>query len=262
LEPGLGKAKTGRLWVYLRDERPWGSTAPPAVIYRYAPDRKGERPREHLTNFTGHLHADGYAGFCELYEAKNGKPPSVAEVACWAHVRRKFYDINVATKAPLAVEAMTRIGKLFEIESKIMGQVPDQRRIVRVAEALPLLDDLAHFLDASLAKISGKSELAKAIRYARSRWEALIRYTADGHLEISNNAAERAIRPLALGRKNWLFAGSDEGGKTAAAIYTLTETAKLNGLDPEAYLRDILGRIADHPVNKIGALLPWNLNEA
>jgi transposase len=262
LEPGLGKAKTGRLWVYLRDERPWGSTAPPAVIYRYAPDRKGERPREHLTNFTGHLHADGYAGFGELYEAKNGKPPSVAEVACWAHVRRKFYDINVATKAPLAVEAMTRIGKLFEIESKIMGQVPDQRRIVRAAEALPLLDDLAHFLDASLAKISGKSELAKAIRYARSRWEALIRYTADGHLEISNNAAERAIRPLALGRKNWLFAGSDEGGKTAAAIYTLTETAKLNGLDPEAYLRDILGRIADHPVNKIGALLPWNLNEA
>lgn len=259
LEPGLGKAKTGRLWVYLRDERSWGSTAPPAVVYRYAPDRKGERPREHLKGFTGHLHADGYAGFGELYEAKDGKPPAIFEVACWAHVRRKFYDIHTATKAPLAFDAMTRIGQLFEIESRIMGQSPAQRQDVRVAEALPLLDDLAHFLDEALYKISGKSELAKAIRYARNRWESLIRYASDGHLEISNNAAERAIRPLALGRKNWLFAGSDEGGRTAATIYTLTESAKLNGLDPEAYLRDILGRIVDHPVNKIGALLPWNI---
>ncbi|MDK9723225.1 MAG: IS66 family transposase, partial [Rhodospirillales bacterium] len=159
LEPGLGKTKTGRLWVYLRDERPWGSTAPPAVVYRYAPDRKGERPREHLANFTGHLHADGYAGFGELYEAKGAKPPSIAEVACWAHVRRKFYDIHVATRAPLAADAIARIGQLFEIESRIMGQAPDQRQAARSAEAAPLLNDLACFLDASLVKISGKSEL-------------------------------------------------------------------------------------------------------
>ncbi|BAE52124.1 Transposase and inactivated derivative [Paramagnetospirillum magneticum AMB-1] len=259
LAPGIGKTKTGRLWAYLRDERPWDGPAPPAVAYRYSPDRKGERPQKHLAGFRGHLHADGYAGFGELYLAKEGKPPPVTEVACWAHVRRKFHDVHVATTAPIAAEALERIGRLFAVERAIVGIPPDQRRAIRQVEACPIMGDLAGYLDASLTRISGKSELAAAIRYARSRWSALTRYLDDGHLEISNNAAERAMRPLALGRKNWLFAGSDAGGDRAAAIYTLTETAKLNGLDPEAYLRDVLTRIADHPVNRIADLLPWNI---
>lgn len=259
LEPGRGKTKTGRLWVYLRDERPWGGQAPPAVVYRYSPDRKGEHPRDHLGTFRGDLHADGYAGFGELYLAKDGQPPPVGEVACWAHVRRKFHDVHVAAKAPIAEEALQRIGALFAVEREIHGLPPDERRRVRQARSGLALVDLAAFLDGALVRLSGKSELAGAIRYARSRWPALSRYVDDGHLEISNNAAERAIRPLALGRKNWLFAGSDAGGERAATVYTLIETARLNGLDPEAYLRDVLGRIAEHPVNRIAALLPWSL---
>lgn len=259
LEPGRGKTRTGRLWVYLRDERPWGGQAPPAVVYRYSPDRKGEHPRDHLGTFRGDLHADGYAGFAELYQAKDGQPPPVSEVACWAHVRRKFHDVHVATTAPVAEEALQRIGALFAVEREIHGLPPDERRRVRQAQSQPVLDDLAGFLDGALGRLSGKSELAGAIRYARSRWPALTRYVDDGHLEIGNNAAERAIRPLALGRKNWLFAGSDAGGERAAAVYTLIETARLNGLDPEAYLRDILGCIAEHPVNRVAALLPWSL---
>ena len=183
----------------------------------------------------------------------------MTEVACWAHVRRKFYDIHVATNAPIAGEALQRIGQLFDIERAAMGRPADERRRIRQRTARPVIDDLAAFLDASLATISGRSELAGAIRYARSRWTALTRYLDDGRLEISNNAAERAIRPLALGRKNYMFAGSDAGGERAAAAYTLIETAKLNGLDPEAYLRDVLGRIADHPINRIAELLPWNI---
>jgi len=256
LAPGTGKTKTGRLWVYLRDERPYGGRAPPAVVYRYSPDRKGEHPRAHLKGFRGFLQADGYAGFGPLYE---GEAAAVTEVACWAHARRKIYDVHVATGAPIAHEALHRIGALFDIEREVYGRVPNDRRTVRQDKARPVIDDLAAFFDASLRKLSGKSELAVAIRYARSRWEALTRYLDDGRLEISNNAAERSIRPLALGRKNYLFAGSDAGGVRAAAIYTLVETAKLNGLDPEAYLRDVLGRIADHSINRIGDLLPWNL---
>jgi hypothetical protein len=183
----------------------------------------------------------------------------VTEVACWAHVRRKFHDIHIATSAPIATEALQRIGQLFDIERAAMGRPPDERRRIRQSSARPVIDDLAAFLDASRATISGRSELAGAIRYGRSRWPALTRYLDDGRLEISNNAAERSIRPLALGRKNYLFAGSDIGGERAAAAYTLIETAKLNGLDPEAYLRDILGRIADHPINRIAELLPWNV---
>jgi transposase len=261
LAPGAGKTKTGRLWVYLRDERPHAGPAPPAVIYRYSADRKGEHPRRHLARFRGFLHADGYAGFGPLYQAGGGKPANVAEVFCWAHVRRKFHDLHL-TGSPLAKEALDRIGRLFDIERAAHGLPPDMRRRIRQSRAVPLIEELTGFLDATLRKLSGKSELAGAIRYARSRWKALTRYLTDGRLEISNNAAERAIRPLALGRKNWIFAGSDSGGERAAAIYTLIETAKLNGLDPEAYLRDVLGRIADHPINRIAELLPWNIDFA
>jgi transposase len=259
LAPGTGKTKTGRLWVYLRDERPYAGEAPPAVVYRYSPDRKGEHPRAQLAKFRGFLQADGYSGFGPLYETANGQSATVTEVACWAHVRRKFYDIHVATSAPIAGDALVRIGQLFDIERAAMGRSPQERVRIRQSSARPVIDNLAAFFDASLARISGKSELAGAIRYARSRWSALTRYLDDGRLEISNNAAERAIRPLALGRKNYLFAGSDAGGERAAAAYTLIETAKLNGLDPEAYLRDVLRRIADHHINRIGELLPWNI---
>lgn len=262
LAPGAGKTKTGRLWVYLRDERPHAGPAPPAVIYRYSPDRKGEHPRRHLARFRGFLHADGYAGFGPLYQSGgDGKPASVTEVACWAHVRRKFHDLHLAG-SPLAKEALDRIGRLFDIERVAQGLPPDTRRRIRQSRTVPLIEELAAFLDATLPRLSSKSELAVTIRYARSRWEALTGYLNDGRLEISNNAAERAIRPLALGRKNWMFAGSDAGGERAAAVYTLIETAKLNGLDPEAYLRDVLGRIADHPINRIAELLPWNIDAA
>jgi transposase len=262
LAPGAGKTKTGRLWVYLRDERPHAGPAPPAVIYRYSPDRKGEHPRRHLARFRGFLHADGYAGFGPLYQSSgDGKPASVTEVACWAHVRRKFHDLHLAG-SPLAKEALDRIGRLFDIERVAQGLPPDTRRRIRQSRTVPLIEELAAFLDTTLPKLSGKSELAVTIRYARSRWAALTGYLNDGRLEISNNAAERAIRPLALGRKNWMFAGSDAGGERAAAVYTLIETAKLNGLDPEAYLRYVLERIAEHPINRVDQLLPWHVGLA
>jgi transposase len=220
-----GKTKTGRLWVYLRDERPYGGASPPAVVYRYSPDRRGEHPRAQLARFHGFLQADGYSGFGPLYETAKGKSATVTEVACWAHVRRKFYDIHVATNAPIAGEALARIGQLFDIERAAMGRSPQERVCIRQNAARHVIDELAAFFDTSLSRISGKSELAGAIRYARSRWVALTRYLDDGRLEISNNAAERAIRPLVLGRKNYLFAGSDAGGERAAAAYTLIETA-------------------------------------
>ena len=259
LAPGTGQTRTGRLWVYLRDERPHGGADPPAALYRYSPDRKSGHPRSHLAGFRGFLQADGYSGFGPLYKAADGRDAVVTEVACWAHARRYFHDIHVTSKAPLATDALERIGRLFDVERAIDGLAPAERQRIRQARARPLVDDLAAFFDATLPRLSAKSDLAGAIRYARTRWPALTRYLDDGSLEISNNAAERAIRPLALGRKNYLFAGSDSGGDRAAAIYTLVETAKLNGLDPEAYLRDILGRIADHPSKRIGELLPWNV---
>jgi transposase len=259
LAPGNGKTKTGRLWIYLRDERPHAGPAPPAVLYRYTPDRKGERCREHLASFSGHLHADGYAGFAELYESAAGRPAHVTEVACWAHVRRKFFDVHKANGSPIAHEALERVGALFDIERTIVGKSPEQRRTVRQSLAKQKLDKLAEWLDQQLKLLSGKSELAGAIRYARSRWDALTAYVDDGRLEISNNAAENAIRPITLGRKNWLFAGSDAGGDRAAIFYTLIRSAKLNRLEPEAWLRDVLSRIGEHPINRLDELLPWNM---
>jgi transposase len=254
LQPGRGTTKTGRLWTYVRDDRPAGETAPPAVWFQYSPDRKAVRPAEHLKHFAGTLQADGYAGFDSLYATGR-----IIEAACWAHVRRKFYDIHQASASPLAAQAIAQIGTLYEIEREIRGKPPDERRAVRQARAGPLLDDLRQWLQASLSTVSSKSAIAGAIKYALTRWTALTRYVDDGRIDVDNNAAERAIRDVALGRKNWLFAGSDAGGERAAAIYSLLGTAKLNGLDPERYLRAVLERIADHPINRIEELLPWHL---
>ena len=251
--PGRGTTKQGRLWTYVRDDRPAASPDPPAVLFRYSPDRKGERPKAHLAPFTGVLQADAYAGFDRLYGER------IQEAACWAHVRRKFYEIHVAHASPIAAEALDRIGRLYGIEAEIRGRLPDERAAVRQARAGAELEALHAWLHTIVAKLSKKSELALAIRYALSRWNALTRYRDDGRLEIDNNAAERALRAVALGRKNWLFAGSDEGGERAAAIYSLLGTAKLNDLDPEAYLRYVLERIAEHPINRIEELLPWSV---
>ena len=193
---------------------------------------------------------------------QTGAPAPLTEVACWAHARRKIYDVHVETKSPAAAQALEMIARLFAIEADIKGRPPAERVAARRARATPILAELRAFLDATMAKISGKSSLAGAIRYAVSRWTALTRYIDDGRLEMSNNAAERAIRPLALGRKNYLFAGSDEGGRRAAIMYTLIETARLNDLDPEAWLADVIGRIADHPINRVDELLPWKWTAA
>ncbi|PZO00979.1 MAG: IS66 family transposase [Hyphomicrobiales bacterium] len=259
LDPGRGRTKTGRLWAAVRDERPYGSTAPPAAFYLYSPDRSAVHAHVLLAGCKGHLHADGYSGFGRLYEsdASSGAPPPLIEVACWAHARRKIYDIHIATQSPAAEEALGLIRDLFAIEADIRGRSPNERATVRQRRSAPVLAELRAVLDATLARISGKSEFAKAIRYATSRWAALTRFLDDGRLEISNNAAERAIRPLTLGRKNYLFAGSDAGGKRAAILYTLIETARFNGIDPEAWLTDVIARIADHPNSRIDEMLPW-----
>lgn len=257
LAPGAGKTKTGRLWTYVRDERPWGGAAPPAAFYRYSEDRKGAHPQTHLKTLRGVLQADGYAGFNELYE--NGQ---LREAACWAHARRKFFDVHVASGSPIAEEALLRIRDLYAVEETVRGKPPDERSRARQARSAPIIAAFRPWLEARRDELSRKSDLAKAIGYALSRWEALTRYLDDGRIAIDNNAAERAIRPLALGRKNYLFAGSDSGGQRAAAIYTLVETAKMNALDPERYLRDVLARIADHPINNIDALLPWRIYAA
>ena len=256
LAPGTGKTKTGRLWTYVRDDRPAGSTDPPAVFFRYSPDRKGEHPVAHLQDYRGILQADGYSGFNGLYDRK--KDP-LSEAACMAHARRKYFDIFESTGSPIAKEAIERIGALYAIEEQIRGQLPDQRRRVRQERSLPLLNDLHRWLRTTERQQPRKSDLAGAIHYSLARWEALSRFCHDGRIEIDNNAAERAIRAVALGRKNFLFAGADCGGERAAAMYSLIGTCRLNNIDPEAYLRYVLGRIAEHPINRIEDLLPWNL---
>ena len=257
LEPGKGRTRTARLWAYVRDDRPAAGPDPPAVVYRYSPDRRGEHPQTHLATFHGTLQADGYGGFTALYA--NGR---VREAACWAHARRKYYDVYVAERSPAAYEALTRIGALYAIEREIRGQTPAVRREVRRERAAPLLAALQDWLHCQLGRLSGKAPLAGAIQYTLVRWEALTRYCEDGALEIDNNAAERAIRALVLGRRNYLFAGSDAGGETAARLYSLIGTCRLNGLDPHRYLRHVLERIAAHPINRVEELLPWRVAAA
>ena len=249
-----GKCTTGRIWTYVRDDRPFAGPAPPAALYRYTPDRKGEHPREHLRPFRGILQADGYAGFAGLYG--DGR---VVEAACLAHARRKFYGEHVRNRSPIAAEALQRIAAIYRIEAEIRGRTPALRLHARSEHTAPLMAELRHWLTATRARISGRSELAAAIRYTLTRWDGLTLFLRDGRACIDNSAAERAIRPLALGRRNWTFAGSDAGGRRAAAMYSLIETAKLNRLDPEAYLRCVIERIADHPVNRVAELLPWNI---
>jgi transposase len=253
LAPGNGKTKTGRLWTYVRDDRPAGEQTAPAVWFAYSEDRRGEHPRQHLRNFKGALQADAYAGFHHLYS------DHLYEAACWAHARRKFHEIHVVHASPTTTEALARIGALYAIEDEIRGKPIEVRLSIRQARARPLLDDLRKWMEKALRSLSAKSETAGAIRYALSRWRALTRYTEDGLLEIDNSAAERALRAVALGRKNFLFAGSDYGGQRAAAMYTLLGAAKLSGLDPELYLRTVLAQIADHPISQIQELLPWNM---
>jgi transposase len=254
LAPGKGKTKTARLWTYVRDDRPAGYHTAPAVWFAYSQDRKGEHPRQHLKDFRGALQADAYSGFHHLYG-----DGAIYEVACWAHARRKFHDIHLAHASPTTTEAMARIGELYGIEEEIRGKPAELRCSVRQARARPLLENLRHWMERALGSLSTKSETAAAIRYALSHWRALTRYVDDGLLEIDNSAAERSLRAVVLGRKNYLFMGSDSGGQRAAALYSLIGTAKLNGLDPALYLRTVLVQLPEHPINQIQKLLPWNL---
>jgi transposase len=253
LDPGRGRTKTGQLWAYARDDRPWGGTDPPAVAYVYAPDRTALQPITHLSGFKGILQVDGYAGYRAL--AKKGE---VALAFCWAHVRRRFYERAVADASPIANEALQRIALLYAVEKDIRGRSPDERLTVRHERSRSVLDELEPWLRAKLLLISQKSKLAEAIRYALSRWEGLTRFLDDGRIEIDSNTVERLIRPLALNRKNALFAGSDGGGDNWAVVATLIENCKLSGVDSYAYLADVLDKIVNgHPNSAIDDLLPW-----
>ena len=253
LDPGRGRTKTGQLWAYARDDRPWAGADPPAVAYVYAPDRKAERPIAHLAGFTGILQVDGYAGYRSLAERGN-----VQLAFCWAHVRRRFYELAVAGPAPIASEALERIAGLYTIEAEIRGRTADERRAIRHEKSRPIIDEFEPWLRARLDLISQKTKLAEAIRYALSRWQGLTRFIDDGRIEIDSNVVERAIRPIALNRKNALFAGSDGGGEHWAVIASLIGTCKLIGVEPHAYLADIITRIVNgHPNSQIDDLLPW-----
>ena len=252
-----GKTRTGRLWTYVRDDRPFAGPDPPAAVFFYSPDRGGEHPEQHLIGYAGLMQADAYAGFSRLYEpSRKGGP--IAEAACWAHGRRKFFDIARLTKAPIPAEAVKRIDVLFAIEREINSLAPQERQRVRQERSRHLIVKLEAWLREQRAKLSRNSDTTKAINYCLSRWDAFTRFLDDGRLCMSNNAAERELRAIAVGRRNWTFAGSDEGGRRAAAIYTLIATAKLNNIDPQAWLADVLARLPDHPARRIHQLLPWN----
>ena len=254
LDPGRGRTRTGRLWVYTRDDRPWSGTDPPAAIFFYSPDRRAERPAGHLDSFTGILQVDGYAGFEQLTQRGD-----ITLAACWAHTRRKFYDVEQATGSPIAAEALERIGSLYAVEKAIHGQCPDERLRVRDAKSRPLVEALKPWLVNQLTRVPMRSALAEAIRYALARWPALCRFLEDGRIELDNNPVERAIRPVALGRKNHLFAGSDGGADRWAIVTSLIATAKLNDVEPYAYLKDVLERMTNgHPARELDDLLPWN----
>jgi len=251
------KCRTGRLWTYVRDDRPFGGPDPPAAVFFYSADRRSEHPEQHLAGYAGLMQADAYAGFNKLYEpSRRGGP--IIEASCWAHARRKFFDLARINKAPIAIEAVERIDALFAIERDINGKPPPERVRVRNERSRPLVVELEAWLRARRRKLSPRNEVAKAIQYSLNRWTALTRFLDDGRLCMSNNAAERGVRPVAVGRHNWTFVGSDEGGRRAAAIYTLIETCKLNDIDPQAWLADILARLPDHPARRIDELLPWN----
>lgn len=259
LAPGLGKTKTGRIWTYVRDGRPYGDITPPAVCYFYSPDRKSARPAEHLQSFNGVLHADAYSGYNRLYNNTNPEA-IITEAACWAHARRKFYEITVANdKANIALWVLEQISNIYKIEAAIKGLTPERRMEHRQEKTKALVDQL--FIDFKKYRkdLPTKSTTAQAISYALNNEAALLRFLNDGKIEIDNNAAERAMRPIAVGRKNWMFAGSDNGGHTAAGIYSLIETAKMNNINPFLYLQKVLNTIQDHNSNRLADLLPWNI---
>ncbi|RDD60538.1 IS66 family transposase, partial [Ferruginivarius sediminum] len=254
--------KEGRIWAYVRDDRPWGGADPPGVAYYFSPDRKGAHPQRHLAAFEGILQADAYAGFRKLYEPGLDDASTIREAACWAHLRRDFHDVWKATGSEIAREALARIGVLYDIERAINGQAAEARRAVRQEKSAPVVEGFRAWCAHQLERIPGKGDLAKAMRYALRRWAAFTLFLDDGRVAIDNNPAERALRPVVLTRKNALFAGSDAGGETFADAMTLIETAKLAGLNPEAYLADLLARINDHSNKRLDDLLPWNWQPA
>jgi len=255
LDPGRGRTKTGRLWSYARDDRPWQGPLPPAVAYVYSENRQGVHPRSHLAQFTGVLQVDGYTGFSRL----TGERPVVELAFCWAHVRRKFFDFHHATGSPIAAEALRRIAELYHIEARIRGRLPNDRARIRQAESRPLVGAMKSWLDGEIARVSAKSALAEAIRYALRHWKGLVLFLDDGRVEIDSNTVERTIRPIKLGAKNHLFAGSDGGAESWAVLASLIQTAKLNDVEPFAYLRDVLERIVSGKTkaNELNSLLPW-----
>ena len=255
-----GKTNTGRLWVYVRDDRPFGGPAPPAAIFHHSPDRTAAHPNRHLAGWQGILQADAYAGYNDLYTSSR-KPGPITEAGCWAHARRKFFELAELTKAPLAVEAVRRIDAIFAIEREINGTSAEQRLATRTAQSAALVAELETWMRQTRLKLARQNEVGRAMDYMLKRWPSFSRLLDDGRICLTNNAAERALRGIAVGRKAWLFAGSDRGGERAAAIYSLIATAKLNDVDPRAWLADVLERIGDQPASRLDALLPWNWSE-